>query len=66
MLQAIIVYMIIGVALMGLARFTYRKLKALGKDKSCNVCSDCPLKDQCITPACKKNKTPVNGHRSFF
>ncbi len=45
--QKIIVYIIIGIAVMGALRFCYRKLKAFKKNKVCEDCRSCPLKNKC-------------------
>lgn len=47
MVQYIIVYIIIGLAVIGALRFLYRKLKAFKKNKTCENCAACPLKEKC-------------------
>ncbi len=43
-IQEILVYVIVVLAVGGAARYGYRKIKALRKNKACN---GCPLKDGC-------------------
>lgn len=47
MVQYILVYIIIGLAVIGALRFLYRKLKAFKKNKTCENCAACPLKEKC-------------------
>lgn len=56
MLQDIIVYIIIALALLGACRFGYRKIQALKKKRSCTDCISCPLKNECSKPMEKAKK----------
>lgn len=47
MYQYIIVYILILLAIGGVIRFLYRKLKALKREEGEAVCRTCPLKKNC-------------------
>lgn len=48
MLQSILVYIIIALALGGLGRHIFRKIRILRKSKDTSECSSCPLKNNCV------------------
>ncbi len=56
MIQNIIVYILIAIALGGASRYTYRKLRALRKNKTCEECSACPLKEECTKLVADRKK----------
>lgn len=56
MLQAVVVYILILLALGGLGHYVYRKLKALRKDKGNAGCDACPLKDSCAKKTEERKK----------
>lgn len=56
MFQTITVYILIFVALGGLGRYIYRKLKALKKGKESEACDTCPLKKSCEVKTKERKK----------
>ncbi len=53
-MQEISVYVIIALAVAGAARYGYRKIRALRKNKDNQACNACPLKDGCEKMKVKK------------
>lgn len=57
MLQTIIVYIIILLAICGAIYYLRKKLRNLKKGQNCSSCSDCPLKEKCSKPIQDRNTT---------
>lgn len=47
MIQTIIVFIIIFLALCGVVYYLRKKLRSLKKGRDCSSCSGCPLKEKC-------------------
>lgn len=56
MLQSIVVYVIVLLAVAGAISYLYRKFKALRKGRRTgSACEECPLKNNCTKPAAARS-----------
>lgn len=51
--QRIIVYILIGIAVIGLFRYLSKKLRAFFSSKNKSACDGCPLKNACNKKDCR-------------
>lgn len=55
MVQTVIVYIIILLAICGAVYYLRKKLRGMKKGSDCTSCSSCPLKEKCSRPVQDRN-----------